>query len=133
MCPKMSFLRFWNRFEGTGTVAERPLSGRLRSTTARQDHYMVTMAGWQRFQSFARLNTNFQTATRMRVTPQTVRNRFHTANLHAFRLATRAKVTSRHTTARLQWARNHANWQLRHWTPVILTIESCFCVNRAFV
>jgi transposase len=102
-------LRLWNRFQHTGFVAKRPHSGRPRSTTARQDRYLVNMAKWQRFQSADRLNTDFQTATRVRVTPQTYRNRLHAANLRAFRPAVRPKLTLRHRTATLQWARNHAN------------------------
>ncbi|XP_062616288.1 uncharacterized protein LOC134278001 [Saccostrea cucullata] len=121
--------RSWNRFQHTGTVAGRPRSGRPRSTTARQDPYLVNMAKWQRFQSPLRLNTDFQTATRVRVTPQTVQNRLQAANIRAFRPAVRLKLTPRHRTARLQWARNRVNWQLRHWTPVLFTDESRFSVD----
>jgi transposase len=102
-------LRLWNLFQHTGFVAKRPRSGRPRSTTARQDHYLVNMAKRQRFQGAVRLNTDFQTATRVRVTPQTIRNRLHAANLRVFRPAVLPKLTPRHRTARLQWTRNHAN------------------------
>jgi transposase len=67
--------RLWNQFQHTGFVAKRPRSGRPRSTAARQDHHLVNMAKWQKFQSVVRLNTDFQTATRVRVTPQTIRIR----------------------------------------------------------
>ena len=100
-------LRDW--FQHAGFVAKRLRSGRLRSTTARQNHYLVNIAKWQRFQSAVRLNTDFETATRVRVTPQAIRNRLHSANLRAFRPAVRPKLIPRHRTARLQWARNHAN------------------------
>jgi hypothetical protein len=102
-------LRLWNRFQHTCFVAKRPRSGRPSSTTARQDHYLVNMAKRQRFQSDVRLDTDFQTATRVRVTPQAVRNRPHAANLRAFRPAVLPKLTPRHRTARLLRVRNHAN------------------------
>jgi transposase len=121
--------RLWNRFQLTGAVAERLCSGRPRFTTTRQDRYLVNMANRQRFQSAVRLNTGFQTATRVRVTPQTVCNRLHAANLRAFLPAVRPNLIPRHRTARLQWARNHANWQLRHWTPVLFTDESRFSLD----
>ena len=41
---KSVILRLWNRFQHTGFVANRPRSGRPRSTTTRQDHYLVSMA-----------------------------------------------------------------------------------------
>jgi hypothetical protein len=76
----------------------------------RQDRYLCNMAKRQRFQSAVRLNSDFRTATGVRVSPQTVRNRLHTANLPAYRQAVRPILTLRHRTARLQWARDHVNW-----------------------
>lgn len=121
--------RLWNRFLATGNVAERPRSGRPRSTSARQDRYLATMARRQRFESAVSLNNDFRLATGVQVTPQTVRNRLHSANLHAYRPVVRPVLTRRHRMARLDFARNHVNWQLRHWTPVLFTDESRFCVD----
>ena len=77
--------RLWNGFQHTGNVAERPRSGRPRKTTMRQDRYLSNMAKRQRFQSAVRLNSDFRTATGVRVSSQTVRNRLHTANMRAYR------------------------------------------------
>ena len=121
--------RLWNRFQHTGNVAERPRSGRPRKTTVRQDRYLSNMAKWQRFQSAVRLNSDFRTATGVRVSSQTVRNRLHTANLRPYRPAVHPILILRHRTTRLQWASDHVNWQLRHWTPVLFTDESRFCVD----
>jgi hypothetical protein len=88
--------KVWNQFQHTGTVAAKPRSGRLRSNMVCQDRYLVNMAKRQRFHSAVRLNTDFQTETRMRVTPETVRNRFHAAYLLAFRPAVHPIFTSRH-------------------------------------
>jgi transposase len=115
--------RLWNRFQHTGNVAERSRSGRPRKTTVRQDRYLSNMAKRQRFQSAVRLNSDFRTATGVRVSSQTVRNRLHTANMRAYRPAVRPILTLRHRTALLQWAREYANWQLGHWTPVLFTDE----------
>ena len=87
------------------------------------------MAKRQRFQSAVRLNSDFRTATGVRLSSQTVRNRLHTANMRAYRPAVLPILTLRHRTARLQWARDHVNWQLRHWTPVLFSDESRFCVD----
>ena len=59
--------RLWNRFQHTGNVAERPSSGRPRKRTVRQDRYLSNMAKRQRFQSAVRLNSDFRTATGVRV------------------------------------------------------------------
>jgi hypothetical protein len=76
--------RLWNRFQHTGNVAERPRSGHPRKMTVCQDRYLSNMAKQQRFQSAVRLNSDFRTATGVRVSSQTVRNRLHTANLRAY-------------------------------------------------
>ena len=62
----------------TMTMLQRPRSGRLRKTMVRQDRYLSNMAKRQRFQSAVTLNSDFHTATGVRVSSQTVRNRLHT-------------------------------------------------------
>jgi transposase len=89
-------LRLWDWFQYAGFVAKRLRSGRQRSTTARQNHYLVNIAKRQGFQSAVRQNTDFETATRVHVTLQTIRNRLHSANLRAFRPAVRPKLIPRH-------------------------------------
>jgi hypothetical protein len=116
-------LRLWNWFQHTGFVPKRPCFDRPRSTIARQDHYLFNiMAKWQRFQSAVRLNTDFQTATRVRATPQTIRKRHNAANLRAFRPAVRSKLTLRHRTAILQM-------DLKPYQLTILSLDPCsFCI-----
>ena len=62
--------RLWNRFQHTGNVAERPRSGHPRKMTVCQDRYLSNMAKQQRFQSAVRLNSDFRTATGVRVSSQ---------------------------------------------------------------
>ena len=90
---------------------------------------MSLMARRHRFQSAVQLNTDFHAASGVRITPQTLRQRLHAANLRAHRPAVRPILRRRHRVARLNWAQNHINWQLRHWTPVLFTDESRFCVD----
>lgn len=121
--------RLRNRYNQTGTVQERQRSGRPRCTTTREDRYLGLIARRQRFQSAVRLNADFRQATGRRVSTQTIRNRFHASNLRACRPAVRPILTRQHRIARQHWATDHANWQLRHWTPVLFTDESRFCVD----
>ena len=100
--------RLWNRFQHTGNVAETKVRS-SEENDVRQDRYLCNMAKRQRFQSAVRLNSDFRTATGVRVSSQTVRNRLHTANLPAYRPAVRPILTLRHRTARLQWARDQVN------------------------
>jgi len=121
--------RVWTRFQGTGTVNERPRSGRPRATTQRQDRYIALLARRQRFQAAPRLANQFNVATGLRITPQTLRNRLHTANLRAYRPVVRPRLLPRHRQARLEFARQHVNWDRPRWEPVLFTDESRFCLE----
>ncbi len=64
-------------------------------------------------QSSARaLAGDFQRPTGVRVCNQTVRNRLHEDGMHARRLATGPILTPAHWRARLEFARDHGNWQI---------------------
>ena len=121
--------RLQNRYNQTGTVQERQRSGRPRCTTAREDRYLCLIARRQKFQSAVRHNADFTQAAGRRVSIQTIRNRFHASNLRACRPTVRLILTRQQRIARQHWAMDHANGQLCHWTPVLFTDESRFCVD----
>ena len=121
--------RLWTRFHGTGTVNERRRSGRPLVTSQRQDRYIVTLARRQRFQPAPRLTHEFNVATGLNITPQTLRNRLHDSNLRAYRPAVRPRLLPRHRQARLEFARQHVNWDNQRWEPVLFTDESRFCLD----
>ena len=51
--------RIWQRFLDTGSVEERPKSGRPRKKSAVDDRYIVTMSRRQRFDTARTLNQQF--------------------------------------------------------------------------
>lgn len=63
------------------------------------------------------------------VSDQTVRNRLRESNLRARRPVRKPRLTQRHKIARLNFARQHSEWQLRHWRPVLFTDESRFSIT----
>lgn len=121
--------RMWRRFQTYGHVTHRHGGGRQRSTTQREDRFIVVQARRQRFVTATALQNDFQNATGVRLSTQTIRNRLHTAGMRARRPAIRIPLTRNHIQARLQWARDHARWTLHDWTPVLFTDESRFCVD----
>ena len=121
--------RMWQGFQETGSVQERPRSGRPRCTTARQDRQLVLQAKRNRFNSAVALNRDFHNTHGINMSNQTCRNRLHEANLRARRPATRPILTADHRVRRLDFASEHANWQIRHLRSVLFTDESKFCVD----
>ena len=70
------------------------------------------------------------TVTGVAISDQTVRNRLREVNLRSHRPLRAVRLTGRHRQARLEFSRNHVNWQLRHWKPVLFTDESRFRLTR---
>ena len=77
--------RLLNRFQQTGSVADRPRSGRPRITTPREDRFLTTLSRRNRFLSSRKLGRLLRNATGTRVCGRTVRNRLHAARLKACR------------------------------------------------
>ena len=116
--------RLWNHYLETGNYNRRPGQGRPRATTGVQERYLRTLALRNR-QSRA-LRNDFQLATGVRLSNQTVRNRLHNDTLQARRPATGPVLTVAH---QLNFAQNQVGWQLAQWRMVLFTDESRFHVS----
>jgi hypothetical protein len=69
----------WNQFQMTGNVLQGHAGGREHSTTQAQDWFIVLQARRQWFSNATTLCNDYQNATGVRVSTQTVRNRLHNA------------------------------------------------------
>ena len=66
------------------------------------------------------LNRDVRTATGVRMSVRTVRNRLHASGLHARKPAVRPPLTADHRNRRLQFGRDHVNWRVRNLRPVFI-------------
>ena len=127
--------RMWNRLITTGNVRHLHAGGGggggglERSTNAVQDRFLVVQAWRHRFDNATTLRRDFQNATGVRISTQTIRNRLHDAGLRSRRPAIRVPLTRYHVQMRLAWARDHVTWTQNDWAPVLFTDESRFCVD----
>lgn len=121
--------RLWARYLETGNYSRRPGQGRPRATTDRQDRYLRNLALRQRHSTARMLRNDFQVATGVRLSDQTVRNRLHGDSLSARRPATGPVLTVAHRRRRLEFANNHVNWQLAQWRCLMFSDESRFHVS----
>ena len=85
--------RMWNRFITTGNVRHLHAGGRERSTSEVQDRFLVVQARRYRFDNVTTLRRDFQNATGVRISTQTIRNRLHDAGLRSKRPAIRILLT----------------------------------------
>ncbi|KAI4873928.1 hypothetical protein NFI96_000145, partial [Prochilodus magdalenae] len=75
------------------------------------------------------LQNVLQQATNVHVSAQTVRIRLHEDGMRARRPQMGVVLTAQHRAGCLAFAREHQDWQIRHWRPVLFTDESRFTLS----
>ncbi|KAI4904895.1 hypothetical protein NFI96_009961 [Prochilodus magdalenae] len=98
-------LRVWWRFQETGSYSRRAGQGCRRFLTPQQ----VSAPLCKEEQ-----DEHCQSPTAVNVSDQTIRNRPHEGGLRARRPVVGSVLTGQHHRARLAFATEHQNWQIRH-------------------
>ena len=102
--------RMWNRFITTENVRHLHAGGRERSTNEVKDRFLVVQARRHRFDNATTLRRDFQNATGVRISTQTIRNPLLDAGLRSRRPAIPVSLTRYHMQMRLAWAQDHVTW-----------------------
>lgn len=112
------------RYDETGEYRRRPGQGRKRCTTQRDDRYVQLQALRNRTFTAPQLKNELLNTRQVNVSVKTVRRRLKEAGLNPKRPAKVPRLLPHHKTARLQFARAHADWGEHEWSRVLFTDET---------
>jgi transposase len=129
---RCSIQRAVNRFPETKGYTRRVGSGRKRSTTAHDDHFLTLTIPRNRDNTAVRARNELQEVRSVAVSERTVRKMLEEHGLSARTLAylpTCLLLTREHRVARLLIADEHRNWGIKEWGRILFTDESKFCLR----
>lgn len=129
MVSRSTVQRVYTRFIETGAYTRRPGTGPSRVTTNRDDRFIVSVSLRNRHLTAVETRNELQHVRNVNVSERTVRRRLNEANLVSRRPATGPELLREHRVARLQFAREHQNWNAIDWGRVLFTDESRFCLR----
>jgi hypothetical protein len=110
------------------TLDERG-QGRKRKTSRREDHFLSLQARRKRFVIAQHLRNDLQVTTWTVISSRTVLRCLRESNSTPKRPATGPRLNPGHSMARLNFAREHRNWD-REWHNVLFTDDLRFCLTN---
>lgn len=116
--------RVYKRYLETGEYRRRPGSGRGRVTNLTDDRFLVLTSLRNRHLSAVDLQGRLREGRGVSVSENTVRRRLRDRNLRSHKPASGPKLTVAHRQARLEFARQHLNWNLAQWESILFSDES---------
>ena len=128
-CHVSTIYRLEARQRQTGSVSDRPRSGRPRVTTPAQDRAIVRSFRRDPFQTAKEVARTTIGRHGRPIDNRTLRRRLQARGLHNHRPLRRLYLSPQNRAARLAFARNHINWRQNNWRRVLFTDEVRFCID----
>ena len=113
------------KLEERGSMANLPKSGRPRSTSARDDRFLVRTCCRNRFLTAPELRMELA-RTGVDVHHSTVSRRLAAAGYNGRVARHKPRLTATHKARRLAWAQDHLAWTADDWSRVLWSDESRF-------
>lgn len=112
------------RYQETGSYERRPGSGRKRSTSERDDRFIVNTILRNRHTTAVEVRQSLREVRNVNVSERTIRRRLREKELQPYRPVRVPRLLASHRTRRIQFAENHLEWSNDQWKNVLFTDES---------
>ena len=125
-CSHSAVSKTLKRVRESGSVNDRPRSGRPRLSSARENRELVRISLRDRRLTSTQLKREWSETSQVSGSSRTVRRRLDDAGLYGRVARKKPLLTDRHKLIRLNWAKEHKNWSVHDWNMVIWSDESKF-------
>jgi len=125
-CSHSAVSKTVKRHKETGSVDDRPRSGRPRLSTLRDDRELLRISLRNRMFTSTQLKREWNETSLISCSARTVRRRLDENGLFGRVARRKPLLTDRHRKIRLKWAKEHKNWSIEDWNRVIWSDESKF-------
>lgn len=121
---RCTIIRICTKERNTGSVDDKPRSGRPKRSTAQQEQSLVRYSRDHPRLGSRALNQHWRETGGPNVTARTVRLRLQAAGLMGRVAIPKPILTAGQRQRRLQWANQHADWNQAQWDLVLFTDET---------
>ena len=114
------------RLGETGSVADRPRSGRPKKTSVREDRALVRYSLSDRRLTSPELRQRMELELGVTISSSTIRKRLNSNGLRGCVAVKKPLLRPANVNGRLEFARRHKNWTVQQWDTVLWSDESAF-------
>ena len=124
-----SVRRVVQKHSATGSVKNKPHTGRPRRSDERYDRRLVILSKADRFKTAPKLNVEMSQDTGVHLSDRTERRRLLESGLRGYIAKKKPFICERNRKARLRFAKEHKDWTEEQWGRVLWSDESKFNVR----
>jgi transposase len=116
-----------NRYKLTGACARKKGSGRPRNTSSKQNRLIVRTAIKNRKATSKEIKHQLN----LDISSKTIRRRLNEANITSCIAVKKPFISKTNLKKRLQWAKEHENWNVDKWKSVLFSDECTIFLHWA--
>lgn len=121
-----NLLLLWKKFKETGSILDRPRSGRPPKLCVREERKLKRIALTNRRCTYRELANSFNFSTGKSISTVTAAKLLQKYGLRRQVAAKRPLLTLKMRKDRYQWAKKHSKWSVRKWKTVLFSDEKVF-------